>query len=55
MTTVANMKSYVELRQGVRKTRYKSVVVGLSYVSLSNAVLLAQDDTVINFRKLFRI
>ena len=55
MTTVANMKSYVELRQGVRKTRYKIVVVGLGYVGLSNAVLLAQDDTVINFIKLFRI
>ena len=55
MTTVANMKSYVELRQGVRKTIYKSVVVGLGYVSLSNAVLLAQNDTIINFRKLFRI
>ena len=47
MTTVANMKSYVELRQGVRKTIYKSVVVGLDYVSLSNAVLLAQNNTVI--------
>jgi len=55
MTTVANMKSYIELRQGVRKIRYEIVVVGLDYVDLSNAVLLAQNDTIINFRKLFRI